>query len=431
MRKYILGLTLFVWLSCGGGAKVVKQGEQVPTGPQVIEPKQAEEEEELVERQVVIPKEPMYVEGIARDAQDAFRQGVIAISKTPPDYMVAKGYFESAVEKDRSFLEAYFNLGMVYERLGQPENAVRVYQSALDANPDNLDAQAYIGKVYLTLSKRAKEIGDKAKAIEYERKAKEIFDALLARDPDNVSVNNAMALYYLYHGDLEMAEKFVTKVLIIQPNNVVALNTRGLINLKSGNLAIARWVFEEKALKEDPHSTEAWTNLGVTYMKMGKTPEAVACFEKALEFDPDNVPALLNVASIYLQYLHYQAALEQYERVLKLVPDNVEAMVGASSCLLGLRRPDEAVARLQSALKIEPNNGALWARLGKVYETYLGKLDRAIEAYEQYARVSNVPPSDPIVSKIEALKQMREEGELKLPQEGGESGQTPPVEGEQ
>jgi tetratricopeptide (TPR) repeat protein len=435
MKRYLFTAVMFVLLSCGGGTKqVVKGEEQVPAQAQAAQAKPTEEEEELVERQVVVPKEPMYVEGVDREAQDAFRQGVIAISKTPPDYQAARSYFESAVQKDKHFLEAYFNLGMVYERTGEPEKAVQVYQRALDANPDNLDAQAYIGKTYLTLSKRAKELGDKAKALDYETKAKQIFDSILAKDPDNVATNNAMALYHLYRGDMRTAEDFVTKVLMVEPKNVVALNTRGLINLMSGKLAIARWVFEEKALKEDPHSTEAWTNLGVTYMKMGKTPEAVASFEKALEFDPDNVPALLNVAAIYLQYLHYQAALDQYERVLKLVPDNVEAMVGASSCLLGLKRPQDAVRKLENALKVEPNNGAVWARLGKIYETYLGQVDKAIDAYEQYVKVTNAPPSDPVASKLQALKQMRQEGGLKapeLPPQGEGGGQEPKGEGGQ
>ena len=38
---------------------------------------------------------------------------------------------------------------------------------------------------------------------------------------------------------------------MLEPHNVVALNTRGLINLMAGQLNIARWVFEEKVLRED------------------------------------------------------------------------------------------------------------------------------------------------------------------------------------
>ena len=80
-------------------------------------------------------------------------------------------------------------------------------------------------------------------------------------------------------------------------------------------------------LREDPNSTEAWSNLGITYVKMGKMPEAVASFEKAVESDADNFEARMNAAAIYLNFLHYQAALEQYDVALKLVPDCEEALI--------------------------------------------------------------------------------------------------------
>lgn len=385
------------------------------------------EEEELVERQVVEPAEPQYVEGVDRAAQDAFRKGVVAAFRNPPDYATARAAFEEAITRDRAFLEAYFNLGMLYERTGKPEKAIEVYQSALDANPDTLDAQGYIGKVYLALSKRAKDAGDPAKAAEYERKAKTLFDGIIAKDPDNVTANNALALYWLFRGDRDTAEDFVKKVLMVDPRNVVALNTRGLINLMAGKHRIARWVFEEKALKEDPNSVEAWTNLGLTYLKMGQTPEAVASFEKAIALEPDNVPARLNVAAIYLDYLHYQAALTEYEAVLRLVPGNLDALIGAGSCLLGLHRPEEAVQRWEAALKASPGMATLWARVGKVYELTLQRLDRAIQAYENYVRLANPPANDPIRAKLPVLKQIQAQGGMKAPEQepAGEGGDAP------
>ncbi len=411
-------------VACAGPTKQVAERPEEVVAARPAQP----EEEELVERQVVEPVEPQYVEGVDRAAQDAFRKGVVAAFRNPPDYATARAAFEEAISKDRAFLEAYFNLGMLYERMGQPEKAVEVYQKALDANPESLDAQGYIGKVYLALSKRAKEAGDPAKAAEYEQKAKAIFDGIITKDPDNVTANNAYALYWLFRGDRETAEDYVKKVLMVDPRNVVALNTRGLINLMAGKYRIARWVFEEKALKEDPNSVEAWTNLGLTYLKMGQTPEAVASFEKAIALEPDNVPARLNVAAIYLEYLHYQAALDEYEAVLRLVPGHMDALIGSGSCLLGLHRPEEAVRRWEEALKANPQNAVLWARVGKVYELTLQQLDKAIAAYETYVRLANPPANDPIVAKLPVLKQIQAQGGMKMPEpapeapQGGEPG---------
>ena len=350
---------------CGGSSQQVKSDQPAAQGT-TGQAKKGGEREDLSLRVVEAPKEPEYVEGVDKGAQDAFRKGVMAVSRTPPDYATARSAFEAAIAKDKAFLEAWFNLGMLYERTGKPLDAVSTYKRAIDANPGNLDAQASVGKVYLALAKRARSDGETAKATEYEGEARKIFDSVIVQNPDNVAANNAMALYWLYKGDRATAEDFVKKVLLVQPRNVVALNTRGLINLQAGKLSIARWVFEEKALGEDANSTEALTNLGLTYFKMGKAPQAVSSFEKAILVDPDNFEARMNVAAIYLEYLHYEASMEQYDAALKLVPNNAEALIGSGSCLLGLHKPKDAVDRWQKALKEDPDRAILYARIGKV-----------------------------------------------------------------
>ncbi len=434
-----LGVLLAVGMAACGGPAQERKADEVPVSDNDAPASSKKKTgEALTMREVVVPAEAEYIDGVDRAAQDSFRTGVVAISQTPPDYTSGIKAFEAAVSKDKGFLEAYFNLGMCFERTGRPLDAVRVYQSAADANPGNMDAEGYVGKVYLSLAKRAKEKGDTAKASEYEVKAKAIFDRIIAENPDNVTANNALALYWLYQGDQKTAEDFVKKVLMVEPRNVVALNTRGLINLMAGNLSIARWVFEEKALREDPNSTEAWTNLGLTYVKMGKVPQAVTAFEKAVAADPDNFEARMDIAAIYLDFLHYQAALEQYDAALELVPDEVEALIGSGSCLYGLQQPEEAIKRWQRALDKNPKYVVLLARIGKLYETRLNDLGKAIEFYERYVALANPPADDPIVARLPVLKQMHEQGGLLMPEEPvleGEDepaaeGQTPAVETE-
>jgi len=418
--------------ACGGPAQE-RKADEAPKA-EAATAKETKDNDSLKMREVVVPAEPEYVDGVDRGAQDSFRTGVVAISQTPPDYAAGIKSFEESVRKDKGFLEAYFNLGMCYERTGRPLEAVQVYQRAADANPGNPDAEGYVGKVYLALAKRAKEGGDPAKATEYETKAKAIFDRIIMDNPDNVTANNALALYWLYRGDRNTAEDFVKKVLMVQPRNVVALNTRGLINLMAGKLNIARWVFEEKALREDPNSSEAWTNLGLTYLKMDKTPQAVSSFEKAVEADPDNFEARMDIAAIYLDFLHYEAALHQYDAALKLVPNQVEALIGSGSCLYGLNKPEEAIERWSRALEQDPKAAVLYARIGRLWETRLNDLDKAIAMYEKYVALANPPENDPIVARLPVLKQMNEQGGLLMPPEpempGTEDGAAPATEGE-
>ena len=374
----------------------------------------AEIQEDLSYREI-ITKEFKYVEGIKEEAQDSFGQGVLFLHQFPPNYERAVESFKNSIDKDPSFPEAYFNLGQIFERQGKPMEAIRIYEAAGQKTDAKLDSRAYVGKVYLGLAKKARDTGMVTEADSYETKAKAIFDEIIAEDSENLQANNSLALYWLFKGDTKTAEDFVRKVLLKAPQDVVALNTRGLINLKAGNLKIAKWVFEQKALRFDPNSIEALTNLGITYLRMGDTPMGVTSFEKALQIDPNNYEARMNVAAIYLNYLHYDAARVQYEAALELVPDSSEGLIGLGSCYLGLLDAEKAVATWDKAIKVSPNLPELYIRVGKVYESRLNNLDKAIEYYEKYLEVANPPENDPIRGRIPVLKEMAKNGGMLMP----------------
>lgn len=406
-RVFIALLLAIFGIGCGGSGEQVRKNTN--KGLSKMTKKQKKnfiEEEELTEKKIVIKKAPTYIPGVDKAAQDAFRAGVKAVLKTPADYATAKAKFEEAIEKDPKFLEAYFNLGMVYERTGQPDKAIKVYERALKANPKSVDAKAYIGKVYLAKAKKLKKLGRDMQAAQMEQKAKALFDEVIKDNPDSIAGLNAMALYWLYKGDLKTSEKYVKQVLMDDPHNVVALITRGLINYLSGKIRIARWIFEQKALKEDPNSTEAWNNLGVVYYKLGHVPKAVACYLKALQANPSNQEAMMNLAAIYLNYLNYKGAYDLYSKVLKLDPENPEALIGMGTSSLGMKKYADAIKYYEQALKVNPKEYILYKRIGEIYEGNLNKLKMAIKYYEKYVALANPPQNDEIRMKIPALKQM-------------------------
>jgi tetratricopeptide (TPR) repeat protein len=417
MKKHLsilaAGLLGVAVAGCGGSAAQVKVTTNV--GAVQAAPKEKAPTKEDLSYREIVTRVFKYVDGINEEAQDKFGEGVLFLHQFPPAYARAQEAFKTAIQKDPTFPESYFNLGQLYERIGQPAKAIEIYEAAAAKTTNKLDARAYIGKVWLATAKKERDAGKLTEATQHEVKAKQIFDDIIAEDSENLGANNSLALYWLFKGDSKTAEDFVRKVLLKAPRDVVALNTRGLINLMAGELKIAKWVFEQKALKFDPNSIEALTNLGITYLKMGDTPMGVTSFEKALEIDPNNYEARMNVSAIYLNYLHYKAAQEQYIAALELVPDSVEAMIGLGSCYLGMQQPDKAVAVWDKALVAAPKTTVLYTRIAKLYETKLNNLDKAIEYYEKYLAVANPPDNDPIRGKLPVLKEMAKNGGMIMP----------------
>ncbi len=395
--------------ACGPSATVQ---EKKPMGPSPEEMarleqqrKQDEKEQMLkddlarsLQKREVVVQELEFVPGVEVEAQKKFRDGVIALYSTM-DYELARQSFEQAIVLDKNFLEAYFNLGMIYERTGQREEAIKVYQSALAANPDSGAAKSYIGKVYLAKAKEAFELGSEDEGAKLMADAKSLLDLVLMKDTDNVEANNAVALYWLLKAErekdeakhqeyLNRGEEFIKNVLTLQPTNVIALNTRGLIYLARGEASLARWIFENKVLKLDAASTEAHNNLGLAYLKLGDTPKAVFHFNVALKLNQDNLTARMNLAAIYLEYLNYEASRAQYEYVLNARPGNVEATIGIGSASIGLQDYEEGFKFYRKAVAVSPENVELLLRIGRTYQLRLSDFDKAVEAYEEYVKVA-------------------------------------------
>ena len=381
------------------------------------------EDGDFTKRKIADVKAPVYLDEIDRTAQDAFRDGVKQVSAEAPDYKKALGHFKAAADQDPKFLEAFFNWGMVLERTGRPDEALTIYQKALEKNPGEASAQAYIAKIYLSKAREAQHKGKEAEQKDWLAKAKVLLDGLLAKEADNVAVNNAMALYYLFLEDLDTAERYVKEVLYVQPSNVTGLNTRGLINLKRGKYLIARWIFENKVLKEDPTSTEALTNLGYTYIKLDQRPLAMRFFTRALEADPENMAVRMNIAAMLLEHLDYATALEHYEKVLDAQPTNVEAKIGRCDAIFGLggaatdkkAQYDTAIQCYFAYAKEVPARADLYKRIAETYQNKMQDYDKAVEYYELYGKHAKLTPeeADKNGQIVKTLKDIIASGGLK------------------
>jgi tetratricopeptide (TPR) repeat protein len=368
-------------------------------------------------------KAPVYLDGVKKGAQDAFRKGVAFASSEKPNFKKAIEYFEEAADEDPKFLEAFFNWGQALERLGKSDEALEVYKEALEKNPGSASVEAYIAKVYLGKARSARFVGDDRGAEKWLGQAKSTLDALLATEPSNVAVNNAMAVYYLMENDIEAAERHVREVLYVEPTNVTGLNTRGLINLKQNKFLMAKWIFENKVLREDPASTEAHTNLGYTYIKLEQRPLAMKHFQKALEYDPDNMEVRMNIAAMLLEHLDYEQALGHYELVLRQQPKNAEAKAGKCDAIFGLggaandrnAQFKKALSCYDALLAEQPERAHLYKRAAETCQNRLQDLEGAVGYYEKYLKHGKLEAAeaDRIGKTIFSLKDIIKNGGLK------------------
>jgi tetratricopeptide (TPR) repeat protein len=206
-------------------------------------------------------------------------------------------------------------------------------------------------------------------------------------------------------GRLQDAERGYRAVIQMAPRNAAGFAHLGALLLEKG-------LWEEGAdilgqsLKLDPRQPSMLSNRGTALMNLGRTDEAVECFEAAIRQKPRaEQPNNYNNLAIYLQSQGLLAeAIGAYDRAIALNPREPQLWGNRGIVMLLAQRPAEALNSLDKALALDPLYvDAITSRGVALYE-----LDRPAEALEAFERALALQPdrSDTHNNKGLALNKM-------------------------
>lgn len=152
--------------------------------------------------------------------------------------------------------------------------------------------------------------------------------------------------------------------------------------LISGDYVSARQGFLN-VLKSDPNSAAAYTDLGVTYQRMGDFDDAIIALEKAKSFAPAAPGIDLNLGLAYYRKQEFKRAIPFFADVVKAYPDNVQAryLEGLSQFMLNEYAP--TVQSLGPIWSEEKNDLDYLLVLGICY----GKLKHKTESARVFSRM--------------------------------------------
>jgi choline-sulfatase len=168
-----------------------------------------------------------------------------------------------ALSNDNMNPSLYFYLGAEYERAGQYDEAMGVYDNAQKQGISNGRLLARVGDLSLRAGKRERAIAAYEKAAQL--------------NPTDTGSQVNLGTAYLEDGKVAEAERCFRWVLTIE-ESAAAYNGLGLVAIRRQDPAAARVHFEH-AVALDPGLVEAQLNLGLIYKMGGDIPRARACFE--------------------------------------------------------------------------------------------------------------------------------------------------------
>ena len=181
--------------------------------------------------------------------------------------------------------------------------ADRAAQSVSNSDPDAVRKLAALGYVSTGGGRRSLAVGGAAAPTRID----------VWRD-----VEQGLALSQ--RGDHAAAARVFERVLIEDPDNVLALKFLGGRALESGDLARAV-ALNERVVASGLHVGDALSNLVLAYHRLGRRDDALAAAARALEADPDHVAARYNRALVLADGRRNAEAAQELDRYWRAIPN--------------------------------------------------------------------------------------------------------------
>jgi tetratricopeptide (TPR) repeat protein len=198
-------------------------------------------------------------------------------------------------------------------------------------------------------------------------------------------------------GKLDQAEQDLQSVLRSNPGDYRALDLLGVVRVLQHQEAKAEELFEQ-VVKAKPDFAPGHAHLGLLYLHLGRTQDALPELQQALRLDPgrtDVAGALAHILRDQAQAASksgdWNGALNFLLEARKYAPENADVQYEFGIAAQKLSLYDDAIEAFQQTLKLRKNDALALFYLG------FALMDRARtdDARQQFAQYVELRPDDP------------------------------------
>lgn len=165
---------------------------------------------------------------------------------------------------------------------------------------------------------------------------------------------------------------------------------RGDIYFNSGTSALMNGDFTgalaslQEAVKYDPKSPAAWTNLGLAYGGKDEFARAEEAWKKALVIDPNWSDARANLGALYIRQKRWKEAESQLRTVEKdlIYPRMAQVHYNLALVYIEGKRPLLAEQQLRASLKADPTFCNAWFLTARLQKEK-GDFEQATESFRK------------------------------------------------
>jgi tetratricopeptide (TPR) repeat protein len=294
----------------------------------------------------------------------------IAISKNLAEYFNKPEQLEALSHFSFLLADHLKKKAVVYDEKSKPEVVIKYLKKALELNPDNYDILSNLGRLYFRIG-------------EFDN-AKELLERVNNLRPNDPIVLNNLGGAYLLKKDYMKAEEVLRKAVELEPENPIYLHNFGRSLVENKKYSDAER-FLEKANELQPNDFLILHELGTLYVKIFKYGDAEIVLKMADQLKSGHRGILQQLGRVYLGKGEYSKAMEILEEVSKLAPhDHIGVLVDLSMAYIGVGKYDNAEELLKKVDAASPKNSHVLNHFGILFR-YRKQLDKSIEYFIEAA----------------------------------------------
>lgn len=187
---------------------------------------------------------------------------------------------------------SFFQIGIAAYNAGDAETSLKLFERALSFTSSDIALQTNMRQAYGTA---LSESGNPKKAIE-------VFDVALEKQPKSSTLLNNRALAFLKLGNMDQAKTDLAAAHDFSPENENILLNYGDLLTRNGEMDEAIKLYEKNVVR---HSENAPLHIAIADLKKMDAPiEALKHYRKAISLAPDNNQYLVKYSLVFTNLGH-------------------------------------------------------------------------------------------------------------------------------
>jgi Tfp pilus assembly protein PilF len=285
------------------------------------------------------------------------------------DYAAAEPLLKKVVAADGANYQAWFDLGFVYNALGNSEDSIAAYRKSVAAKPDVFESNLNLGLMLVKTGQPGAE--------QYLRAATKL------KPTSNVDQGHVRAWLSLAHvlepSQPEEALEAYRQAALLEPKDPEPHLSAGLFLERQNRFADAEQEYKQ-ALAADSANPDALTGLANLYVRGHRFSEADEMLRRLLASRPNDPGAHMQLGRMLAADGKSEDAIAELQAALKLAQGDLDVQRDLADLYLAAKQYDAAESQYRSLLQTKPNDADLHFALG---QTLLNQ-HKSVEAQQEF-----------------------------------------------